>query len=682
MKKLLESIAAKETSTESDTDRTRRSSREASSTSRVYEKICIFCNKSSKYLKGQNTREPLIQCFELRADDSIRKAATRKLDERMLSILSIELVAAEGLYHRTCYRLYTRVESADSSSVSMTKEQSEYVVYEEAESQAHEELFFYIRNELMTNPEVKPMTELTSRLEGALNSFGVTELKQSSKKHLRRKLESEFGASLHFFSDGNGRLVVYPDSLSRNELARQAYQLKKELQNTKAATSVDATVKAAMQLRYDIEKIDVIQSWPPNPQQDKDIIPESVTQFLYTLLTGESDCGNHSERIQRLATSFGSDLVFAVTCGKLKPPKHILLPFAVKSLTGNTNLIRILNRFGHGVSYSQVEEIDTALCLQKQDLSNDNVPLPVNVYPGVFTTLAWDNIDRLEETTSGEGTSHRVNGIVVQPKVLQQSTPANVMPVITKSKQRSIIPKPSLLPAYNVGQRTGPPNIETVDVDTRNQVQEARMKNFVWLLARMSKPENQTISSWTGFNIQIRDNVVVIQDTVSYLPTINAHATAMSTVNEVLNQTLTIMKSLHLNQIVCVFDQALYAKTAEIVWKQDKYKNIIIRMGAFHTACNLLSTIGKRFQDAGLRDLCVESGVIAEESVTAVMEGRKYNRAVRVHKLVYEAMMRLAWKGFLPWLETKHVGEVHNLEQTLKSIEAFQNDVCRLPCTN
>ena len=89
-----------------------------------------------------------------------------------------------------------------------------YAVYEEAESQAHEELFFYIRNELMTNPEVKTMTESTSRLEGALKTFGVTELKQSSKKHLRRKLESEFGASLHFFSDGNGRLV-YPD---RNEL--------------------------------------------------------------------------------------------------------------------------------------------------------------------------------------------------------------------------------------------------------------------------------------------------------------------------------------------------------------------------------------------------------------------------------------------------------------------------------
>ena len=65
-----------------------------------------------------------------------------------------------------------------------------------------------------------------------------------------------------------------------------------------------------------------------------------------------------------------------------------------------------------------------------------------------------------------------------------------------------------------------------------------------------------------------------------------------------------------------------------------KFKNIIVRMGGFHTICHLLTTIGKRFQDAGLRDLCVETGMIAEGSITGVMEGRKYNRAVRLHKIV------------------------------------------------
>jgi len=261
-------------------------------------------------------------------------------------------------------------------------------LYQDAERQAYEELLVYIRNELLANQEIKPMTQLTSRYECALKSFGVTELEQSTKKHLRRKLQNEFGAALRFVSDDYGTLVVYPDSLSKDEPTKQAFQLKKELQSTKAAASTDsATGKVAMQLRQDIKERDVKQPWPPNTQQDEGIIPESVTHFLYTLLTGECDYTNPPERVQRLATSFGSDLVFAVTCGKLKPQKHVLLPFAVKTLTGNTELIRTLNRLGHSVSYSQVEEIDTILCLQKQELSKDDVPLPANVSALVSSQL-------------------------------------------------------------------------------------------------------------------------------------------------------------------------------------------------------------------------------------------------------------------------------------------------------
>ena len=40
--------------------------------------------------------------------------------------------------------------------------------------------------------------------------------------------------------------------------------------------------------------------------------------------------------------------------------------------------------------------------------------------------------------------------------------------------------------------------------------------------------------------------------------------------------------------------QVLYAKAAEIVWKQDKFKNIVnITVGLFHTICDLLSIIRK-----------------------------------------------------------------------------------------
>ena len=79
----------------------------------------------------------------------------------------------------------------------------------------------------------------------------------------------------------------------------------------------------------------------------------------------------------------------------------------------------------------------------------------------------------------------------------------------------------------------------------------------------------------------------------------------------------------------------------------------------------MLSIIGKRFGDAGLRDLAVESGVIAEGSIDAVLCGREYNREVRLHKLVYEALLRTDWKGFYPLMEEHHPENVPKLEVTI-----------------
>ena len=114
-------------------------------------------------------------------------------------------------------------------------------------------------------------------------------------------------------------------------------------------------------------------------------------------------------------------------------------------------------------------------------------------------------------------------------------------------------------------------------------------------------------------------------------------ATTVSRVNEVLTQPLNIMETLGLNESVCVFAQVFYIKTADITWKDDQFKNIIFRIVAFHVPYHLkhpISTIGKMFQYAGLLDLCVGFGVISEGSITDVIEGHKYNRVARLHKIV------------------------------------------------
>lgn len=109
-----------------------------------------------------------------------------------------------------------------------------------------------------------------------------------------------------------------------------------------------------------------------------------------------------------------------------------------------------------------------------------------NIKPGLFTTLAWDNIDRLEETISGEGTSHGVNGIAVQAKPIADHPVENrALPCIPKTKKRSIGAVEMLLPIYNAGERANPPVVQTVDTDHVAFLQYAVDRNHMWLMARL-----------------------------------------------------------------------------------------------------------------------------------------------------------------------------------------------------
>ena len=111
---------------------------------------------------------------------------------------------------------------------------------------------------------------------------------------------------------------------------------------------------------------------------------------------------------------------------------------------------------------------------------------------------------------------------------------------------------------------------------------------MLWLLIRLHAEANDNISGWTGFNISTRNKVAVSQDVIGYLPTINGPASNISTVYEVLLQSNKIRASLSLKSIVIVFDQALYAKATEIMWKRSESSETLFENGCvphyLHTA--------------------------------------------------------------------------------------------------
>jgi len=130
------------------------------------------------------------------------------------------------------------------------------------------------------------------------------------------------------------------------------------------------------------------------------------------------------------------------------------------------------------------------------------------------------------------------------------------------------------------------------------------------------------------------------------------------------------MKNLNLPSIVCTFDQALFAKAAEIAWKYpDEYSPVVLNLGGFHLICNFMSIIGKRYEDAGLKDILIESGATAEGSASGILSGKHYNRGVRAHKLMYEALMRLVFQSFPDWIDEHCLPNSIAIKQTIRKLE-------------
>ena len=97
-----------------------------------------------------------------------------------------------------------------------------------------------------------------------------------------------------------------------------------------------------------------------------------------------------------------------------------------------------------------------------------------------------------------------------------------------------------------------------------------------------------------------------------------------------------------LNQrdVIVVLDQAIYAKALEVIWQnQEQFKRIVLRMASFHI-CAFMAAIGKRFSDAGLGDILIESGIVGSGSVSGILEEKHYNRAVRMHKVRNEITLK------------------------------------------
>ena len=324
-----------------------------------------------------------------------------------------------------------------------------------------------------------------------------------------------------------------------------------------------------------------------------------------------------------------------------------------KSLCNNLEVIKMMNTFGHGINYNLIREIETehALIAINQQVDK-RVVIPdeenLKLEDNKIALMVADNIDNLESTITGLGTSNRVNLILVKKGIKSEHGEVTSEEAPAKKKCSQSLPSDQVMkdvPDYYHGKRIGPgelkylTNLDKSDEYGKYSI-EQKMNFLIWIALRcITMPPILLVPGWTGFNIVLRKNVVVLESKISYLDTLDSPATDIKTAYEVLCRACAIKECLGLESVLCVLDQAFYAKAAEVIWKnKDIFGDIVIMLGGFHLLMMFLGVMGIRYGDSELWDIAVQSDIIAEGSIKKVLQGKHYNRAVHTHKIVYEAL--------------------------------------------
>lgn len=674
----------------------RRSVRKHPSTSTssgVLPDHCVFCKKA-KYKAGSKTREKLRSVQEFRADNTVRKSASLHLEqqtnmssvaEEVIAICAKDLISSEAKYHSSCYTAFTKIAySSQGAAVVMGDQDSD----DGSKLNLVHEAVFSFCDVLISEPRVIEFREIRKVMANEAAKLGFS-ISQSQYKNLLRVVSNKF-PELEFINYQQNKVLVYPSTIKLETLVVENYELQCEPDgNEKTVMGVAKLLHGA------IDNHSMEMPWPPDvndlkPEKVKCYIPEILDTFCTVLISGQSkECDrSKSNRTLRLKNSLAQDIIYAASNGSKRPPKSVLFPAVVKAICNNTEVIKLINQCGHGISYNLIEEIETEYALKainEQALNRVLIPEECACTAGEVPSVALmvaDNIDNLECTVTGAGTSHRVNSILVLKRKAEdiedevegieepQQLPGNH---VAKRKCRRALSSDIVtreIPDYYGGTRCGPgvlSHIQYLGVSSSyaERTKKLRLQYLVWVeMRKLATHPLLLVPGWTGFNIKIRDQIVVIESTIGYLDTVDSPATDLKTAYEVLCRGCEIKERLKLKAVACVFDQAFYAKAMEVYWKQKaQFQGIVIMMGGFHLLMTLLAIIGSRFGDAGLRDIAIQSEVIAEGSIDSVLNGKHYNRAMRFHKITYEAIARLLLDEFEASLDGEIIADMMKKEK-------------------
>ena len=375
--------------------------------------------------------------------------------------------------------------------------------------------------------------------------------------------------------------------------------------------------------------------------------------FLKCVLAGNEDV--QSVRIERIVSSIGQDICRAATHGKWKLPKHIIVGMALHHLFRSAELITLMNKLGHVENYSFLLEIETAVAVATQETAS---LLPTTIVrqpacPSLFHS-DYDNYDEFVNDLGGAGSVHRSHGIMMQElSIAKGEDPGGSRPAlvsIPRTGERTLnSQKLSTYQCYIAKRKSPGYKVLTKVVDGGKEAyDQIVLKNMLWLLIRLHAVKtSQVVPGWSGF-VSLTGKVPPNLTTIEYYPIIQHPITEYKAVKECLSQAEKGTREVGQQYVITTFDLGVCMKAYPLVWSNpQRYSDHIIMIGTFHLTCAYLKMIGKKMAGTGLDDILLEADLISTGSLSSVLAGKNYARAINCHKTLLEALERLLFLRFL-----------------------------------
>jgi hypothetical protein len=518
-------------------------------------------------------------------------------------------------------------------------EDKEEILYEESYQHLCEQV---VEKRIITNKEVMLMRKLFDYFVKAVQDTDGLDASNYRAFRLKNRLKLTYPQLVfHKPSKRNMSELVFSEDLSKGMIAAEEISMcdssdtengsQEEIGTETPSTSTQKSgsneeeemrtlFHAAMNLHGKIKECqNLYQSLPSTPSEfittnAEKMVPPSLSVFLSWLLGFLSTVSmrshlNITANEYLKVRSLAQDIIYVSSNGRKQTPKSLSLGMAVRQITGSYALTKILNGFGNSVSHPAVLSFDTALA--SQCLDND-VVIPEGIIPTKFTMMVWDNIDFLEETPTGAGSTHTANGIIIQQTSDDEQLPTHRKTSSTTIKKslRSLKAPEKQLCTYILGNKESPKlhtavtngGIEISLVTHKPSLDPSLMLDFIYTICKYLCDElNTFLPGWTGFNTMISEKPDRISK-VGYLPVVDAPVTDISTIYTILRRSADIANKLELHYAVLIFDEAVYAKAQQVRWKCDEFlTKFIFRLVEFHACMSYATAISCRFRDAGLR---------------------------------------------------------------------------------